>query len=220
MLALQDIFINRTRGRKIITDEIKTIPIDMSFNNMNWENLLSYHPQIQINSDNIEHLIVKNVNNKSYNSLYYKNRNIDGELLVSYVICLEGLFETFDADKHNEILIINAMRSSIGNENTARWYFKKNNEHNKICELCSATTNIEIDHYGKCFKEILDTFLENNNINFNSIDVMGHKLIDNGLEKKWVDYHDNIVSYRYLCKSCNCSIGTSGYKTKKKNNNN
>ena len=38
-----------------------------------------------------------------------------------------------------------------------------------------------------------------------------YEIIDKDIEKKWIDYHDDIAQFRFLCRNCNGLVGMSGY---------
>ena len=87
-----------------------------------------------------------------------------------------------------------------------------------ICDHCSLETqHITVDHFGICYKEIIDRFMNSNSITLENIEIYENdkntlKLKDIELCSNWKKHHDSIATYRMLCKSCNSSFGSYGYK--------
>jgi len=73
-----------------------------------------------------------------------------------------------------------------------------------------------IDHYPLSFKKILADFLLREGLKLQDLEYIRCiddniiKLKDLELKSKWIDYHENLVSYRCLCKSCNSKFGCYG----------
>ena len=82
-----------------------------------------------------------------------------------------------------------------------------------ICENCKTKTEMAIDHYPISFKKILADFLLCEGLTLDDLLYIRCpneniiKLKDLELKKRWIDYHENIVNYRCLCKSCNSRFG-------------
>ena len=99
--------------------------------------------------------------------------------------------------------------------------FNEENKKGKCC-ICKSEGNMDVDHYGVSFQEIVDNFFIVNTFKYEDIRVFSNKKINNWymeledhlIRGKWINYHDDIAEYRLLCKKCNCSLGSSGYKSK------
>ena len=209
---------NLTTGTKIIIEYLKTVEIDTEFQNEDFKRILSLHDNPNKNTD-IEYFMVKlNIYNKR--GLYIKVKNILIDS-VSYVLCLRNLYDkpkiTPEISHRKDTLM--ALRNAINGGKRAE--FKEENK-NGYCCICESEENMEVDHYGVSFQEIVDDFFIVNSFKYEDIRVYSNKKINNWymeledplISDKWVKYHDDIAEYRLLCKSCNCSIGSSGYKSK------
>jgi hypothetical protein len=61
------------------------------------------------------------------------------------------------------------------------------------CELCQSTENIQVDHVGFNFTQIVNQFLRDKNIQFVQVEHISD----------FINYHREVAKYRYLCGSCN-----------------
>ena len=78
------------------------------------------------------------------------------------------------------------------------------------------TSDITTDHYPLPYKEILNIFINENNIKLIDIDIFENenfeiRIKNYDLANKWRIYHDNLANYRLLCKSCNSHFGCYNY---------
>ena len=86
--------------------------------------------------------------------------------------------------------------------------YKNNNTIPHICPLCnSALTKPEVDHYPLKFRDIVNDFMTNNNISFETIQVNNRsKIIDRTILSDFANYHRNQAEYRIICHHCNNSL--------------
>lgn len=77
------------------------------------------------------------------------------------------------------------------------------------CEMCGSEEKLTLDHIYK-FRDIATNFIKNENIKTNvrpfEYYLMTGK-IETEFKKKWIKYHNNIVTYRVLCDECNKKVG-------------
>lgn len=209
---------NMSNAKKIITSFIKNQVENVRFNNEDIELLIKLHPTK--NTGEIEYLTVMKRPPYNQTSLYYKSK---GKVLddVSYILCLKVIFDKYDVNKHNIDNIMRGFRDSISQSKKKDFYTKNiiTDDYNQkvgICELCSKQGKIEIDHKNKPFQQILDEFILKNSLILDNIKAFQngnnyYEIIDKDIEKKWIDYHDDIAQFRFLCRNCNGLVGMSGY---------
>jgi hypothetical protein len=217
---LKKILKNLTNGKKYITNFINNQPVDIPFNNDIIQLLLTFHPNKNgKNIDNIEHTIVRHRPPYNHKSLYIKTKD-RAEDDISYVLCLKVLYDKYDRTQHTIADITSTFRNTISNTSRQLFFFNKcvleNNEYLGICVICNKKDKPDIDHYPISFQQILDEFLTENNIILENVKF---KEIDNCFEftdyefqNKWIRHHDKIAKFRVLCKYCNRSNGSNGYK--------
>jgi hypothetical protein len=216
---------NLTTGTKMITAYLKTVEINTKFQNDDLKMILSLHPNNEKNGIDMEYFMVKlNIYNDRELNLKMNDKIIQS---VSYKLCLRRLYDKpqISNDKIHRNNVLMSLRNAIYNGKRADFVecqTKIDGIVNGVCSICNSDGNMEIDHYGLSFQEIVDNFFDTNNFKYDDISVFANKKINNWYMElkdplildRWVQYHDDIAIYRLLCKKCNCSIGSSGYKPK------
>lgn len=210
---------NYTTGTKMITEYLKTVEINSQFQNEDLKRILSLHHNNDKNGINMEFFVVKhNIYNNRELNIKMKDKLIQS---VSYKLCLRYLYDKpkISNDKLHRNNVLMSLRNAVGNGKRAEFV---EGIVNGICCICNIEGNMDVDHYGVSFQEIVDNFFIINNLKYEDIRVFSNKKINNWymeledhlISDKWVKYHDDIAVYRLLCKKCNCSLGSSGYKSK------
>jgi hypothetical protein len=207
---------NLTRGTKTITSFIEKQPIDIPFHNELLEQLVKQHPTKGKIRD-IDYLIIRIRPPYNGKALYIKNKDDKPEDDVSYKSCLRNLFGKFNREKDNDAKILHAFRHTISETKRKDFFLNSNYKH---CEDCGLSDTINIDHFELSFQQILDEFIFVNNIDFCKLKVFEnndnlYEFEDKIFQEKWVQYHDTNAIFRFLCKSCNASNGSYGYKKRK-----
>ena len=118
---------------------------------------------------NIEYLVIRYRKPYNLKSLYIKSKQRE-EDDISYTMCLRRIFDLADIKTKNDIT--RAFRDTI--YYTAMGRFRRQFPDKK-CALCESTENICVDHYGKSFQDIMDTFLRNRQIQKEDIQVHEYK---------------------------------------------
>ena len=214
---LQNKFENITKGTKYVTSFINNQPIDTPFRDNDIELLLKCHPNEDKIKD-IEYLVVKIRPPFNGKALYIKNYCDDTEDDVSYKYCLRALFNKYSKTENNVNRIMKTFRDVISNNKRKQFFL---NFTGNICQQCEEFIDtLHIDHYKYTFQQLLDEFIYDNKIDFSSIKVLEnnnnlYEFEDKDLQQNWVNYHDNKAIFKALCKKCNLSNGTYGYKKNK-----
>jgi hypothetical protein len=152
-----------------------------------------------------------------------KKRNQDYEYKVCLPLDVDKngmlIYNEDKTDRRKSKKIIMSVLRNLINHDTRKF---RESRDEQICEECLSYNNIHVDHYLISFMEILNNFLENNNVSFFEIDSLANvhtfkKTIEyktKNIEKDWIDYHNEKATYRLLCRSCNSKFRTYGFKDK------
>lgn len=224
---LQNKFVNLTNGTKQITSFVNSQKINQPFRDNDIETLLTYHPNEEKIKD-IEYLIIRIRPPFNGRALYVKNKCEETENDVSYKYCLRALFNKYSKAENNVNRIMRTFRDVIANTKKKQFFL---NLKSNTCQQCETTIflqktpedfpNLHIDHYKYTFQQILDEFVFETNIDLTSIKVFENnnnefEFEDKIFQKKWIDYHDKRAIFKALCKKCNLTNGTYGYKKHRK----
>lgn len=209
-MNLTELFETYNNGRKMITAKIKSYPMYSEFNDELLETLLRFHPTKNITD--IEYLIIKPHEIFRSRTLYFKKPN-SPEDNVSYKLCIQNVFGQYNSVSNHKANKVSSFRNAISN--TKRHIFQSNLK-SKCCEQCGEYTDKpHIDHYKISFKQILEQFLHQSDLKIETIDTYyeksQHHIADKSLKEEFIDYHDELVTYKLLCADCNISNGTYGY---------
>lgn len=208
---------NMTNGIKIVSRLLRTFDLNQKFNNEMIEYLLTFHPEKNIKK--VEYLIlIPNIYKDK--TLYLKSVDDKDMLDISWINCIKNLFGNFDAEKDKKQCIISSFRNCISNDLQNFKSSNKKKDENYICSECSIVVKeCDVDHYPTVFSEILDKFINLENISIDNIQIKDdgilYVLSDKNLSNKFKKYHNDTASYRILCKKCNRTNGDYGYKKRK-----
>ena len=210
---------NVTNGRKYVTSIIKEQEMNRHFRNEELEAILQYHPNcIEKGVSNIDYLVVRLNQQYKSRSLYLKSYDNDAEDSISYVTCIESMFDKFDQSKQDLIHIIEAFRNVIHNDYKTAFLYANTRDVDGSrygeCSRCKQDVKAEVDHYETPFKSILNSFCSAHNITIAETNVIWENntpvIEDATIKNKWIEHHDKSVQYRILCRSCNSSMGSYG----------
>ena len=154
------------------------------------------HPNYPEKTEGLVDVIIK-YNPFGNLSVYFKKSDNQIEDISALDKCITG------KDKDNLYI---AMRNSI----TPQIKDYRNKHPNLVCEICSNSENIEIDHKEPHFIDIFSDFLNEQNYKpttFSS-DKSHRKIFtekDKDFKEKWIEYHKTKSILRPLCKKCNSS---------------
>jgi hypothetical protein len=207
------------KGKSIVLGKANSRKINKRFRDDMLETLLTFHPYKTILVSDIEYLVFKYFNNTKSIMLYYKLVMEKTERSIAYMICLRNKLGLLNLATEHRKKVNSAFRNAISN--TLREKFKQSCTEENSCEKCGTTSFLEIDHKNIPFSQIMDDFIITNGLSVVDIKLSNtaHNEMDNyALKISWIHYHDTTAEYRFLCKSCNTSIGDSGYRMKKRKN--
>ena len=210
-------FFNMTKTNNYVSNYFKKYNIGDNISlNDDIINIFKYHPNKNIIIENLDELVFFARPPYYTKALYYRYKNSNTYEDISWKNCIRNIFGKFKYDKC--FFITQAFRHAI--HYTKRLEFKTNNtiKNIGICDNCNIeTNNIDIDHYGMPFIKILNDFASLNNIVISNIEYYKNKnneyiITDNNIKNNWIEYHDNLASFRLLCKSCNSKFSCYNYK--------
>jgi hypothetical protein len=213
---------NLTNGRKYATSIIKEQELDVKFRHEELEAILQFHPDsIMKGVDNIDYLVVRIEQQYKSKCLFLKSHNNESEDDISYVLCIQSMFNKLDKTRQVLDHATKSFRNAIHNNYKIKFLYAntkaKNGSRHAECCRCKKDVKACVDHYETSFKSILDTFCSANNIIVSETEVKWENnvvdIVDIALRNKWIEYHDGLVQYRILCKSCNSSMGSYESKT-------
>jgi hypothetical protein len=219
---IKTILKNLTNGQKYATNLIKEQELDTHFRHDELEAILQFHPDsIEKGVSNIDYLVVRTRQPYNTRSLFLKSHNNESEDDISYVICIQSMFNKLDQNKRDLFHITEAFQNAINNQNKINFLYANTRDVDGSrygeCSRCKQDVKACVDHYETSFKSILDTFCSTHKILISDVKVKWENnaffIEDIAFRNKWIDYHDGLVQYRILCKSCNSSMGSYGYKT-------
>lgn len=183
--------------------------------------ILPYHPTLQIRKENIQNLMMRI--RPPYNNLSLYIQLTNGELVnISYRDCIKNLYGKFDTTKDQLQNITSAFRNAIADNII---HFKKANTtrtkegYMGTCENCNTKcSTLAVDHYHLSFKQLLEEFLQREQLELSTIEILENTrneyiLKNKDILYKWEDYHNNRADYRILCSSCNSHFGAYGYRS-------
>ena len=209
-MNLKELFKTFNNGRKITTAKVKQYPMYTKFNDEFLQELLTHHPSKKIS--NIEYLMIKPHEIYRTRSLHFKSKNKDEEI-ASYKLCIQNIFGQYSDSNNTKTNKISCFRNAISN--TKRAEFQSNLKSN-CCEDCGILhSKPHIDHYNIPFKEILEQFLYQSDLKIEDVKTYyknsQHHILDLEFKNNFIEYHDELVTYKLLCPECNIKQGTYGY---------
>ena len=209
MNNFHNIFQSKQRIKRVFFDKMEA---DYTFKNKSLEALVKHHPTKIINE--VEYFVYR-IKGNGKKLLFMKTKDYD-ESTIGLNACLENYFGRHDERKTYLINIKYAFRQAISDGKRETYLQEHTTDGMGICEHCKAKTHMAIDHYPISFKKILSDFLLCEGLKIETLEYIRCpeeniiKLKDLELKQKWIDYHENIVTYRCLCKSCNSRFGAYG----------
>jgi hypothetical protein len=206
---LKKLLKNKTQGIKTFRQHLSQLPFQIKFEDKLILSILQYHPDFEKRDiQNLQYMIIdQHPIFFNSNALFIKTTNRERDT-ISHIACIENLFGKYDIAKKHLQHINQAFRTAVFD--TKRKCFKRNSP--EICELCASTEDLTIDHFPSPFSQILQQFLTNENIDFQTIEIEYFNklpyLQDPELFLKFNEYHDKVAHFRKLCRKCNSKLGT------------
>lgn len=200
------------KATKYIATKIKTFEKNVPFEDEDLLNLISYHPTRK-NKSVIS--FVRKARPPFYRVSLYAITKTGTVYEASITKCLRNMYGKFDTEKEKRKTVIQAFRSEANLSSEmikakAALTIGPCSDCGKLCKLC-------VDHKDKPFSQLLDEFLASHALKLKDIKtrwVQGSEYLldDKKLGKQWHEFHDTNATFQGLCRQCNSSKGSSGYK--------
>ena len=207
---------NMSAAHKFVSTLIDKHPMNKRFRSQELESLVPHHPTKRIVGKTLGLVRSKR---PPYNRpcLYVVVESTPGYERteeLGWVRCIRELYGLTNKDKDLQLRCIEAMRNEAfkgGAMQKARARFTQG-----ACSICKKLCKLAIDHDGKPFAQIADEWLkrmEKTLLTLKTHCSSGARVFkDRPLAKSWVDFHDSEASLQGLCRSCNSSKGSGGYR--------
>lgn len=191
---------------EILRDVIKSYPNDTPFSDEILNSVLLCHPRglYKFKTQPIYTL-------RHGNDLFLCNKNGDVYDNIGWRTCVK-MFKKSHGKSHDERKKLLAMRNATWSSEKRLKFIASNTTRNEDgtligdCTQCGHTrVNVDVDHYMTPFSEIAKSWKSPKYLEFVLIDNKTH--FKDKIEAQWLEFHDNIATYRVLCKSCNSSNG-------------
>lgn len=202
-----------TQAQRTVKKILKDIKTNQNFQNDELRALMGFHPHRKIVK--FDHFC------KTFVPPFFRPSLAvvtNGEVKpVSWNKCLRNLYGKHDPKQVKRDRIIQAFREEICQSPCmvqAREKFSTGK-----CAGCSKKTKLHIDHDVLPFAQIMDEFLESKKLDMMTI-TLNYKekpfvFKSRKLATEWVAWHDEHATLLGLCKICNSSKGSSGYRRKR-----
>lgn len=203
----------KTHADRYISQILKGKKLNEPFQNEHLKQLIMYAPNHKTMNFRC---FVKRLMPPYYKACLTVNTNRDEVVLVSWRTAVAKLYGKYDAKRKTRERALQAFREEIACSPEmvkAREACASNR-----CAECKKKCKLHIDHDVKPFSQILDEFLAEKKLKLVSVRVncmvKPFLLVNRGIARAWVAWHDEHATLIGLCKKCNCSKGSSGYKHK------
>jgi len=215
MSCLKTTLKNVTNAKRVIRPILDAAAFDVRFEDSILLSLMEHHPDKEKVKD-IEYFVKKleGVYNKP--ALYIKTKTND-EVTVSWITCIDNLFGKY-TPRENQIKDVKSAFRHKTYDDKHKDFVDAHTEHGVgTCGNCGVLcglgreTKLHVDHHIVPYIDIFNSFVADNGIDLLSTGIkkegINYYLEDASLAEKWISYHNERVTYRILCASCNVKFG-------------
>jgi hypothetical protein len=200
---------NLTRAHKHMKSVLKGHRLGVPFRDETIKTLLSHHPSKKFGTHDT-FIMAKRppYNRPCLFSVSRAQRMVD----VSWVKCLKKLYgHSTDTSRTNVLMAFRNEAFKSDGMQRARKAIGVGR-----CKECDKVCKLVIDHSDKPFAQIVDEFLEDRGVALTDVKVKYCRSLnlfkDQKLAALWHAWHDKHAVLEGLCRRCNCSKGSSGYR--------
>jgi len=214
---------NLTQAHKRVSAMLKAYKMNALFDNEQLRELLNHSPGRRVKAESVVGFM--KAKRPPYNRpcLYAvvrpatirssANRHVD----FSWVKCLRNIFDKHDKSKVKRQRAIGAFR--VEAEKCQSMVDAHELYDVGACDACGKICKLAVDHDGKPFAQIVDEFLASKGLALEGVLVewngLGHGFRCRVLAGEWHKWHEANANLVGLCRSCNSSKGSGGYRHKK-----
>jgi hypothetical protein len=204
---------SKTAARRTISALLKTLPIDTRFSDKWLQALVQYHPSRSFPASQVVFALCARAPFFTL-SLFVEART-GGLVDCSWVKCVANLYGKYDKGKEAKQKALAALRNEAFLSDMMQE--ARQTLLGSRCARCGLKCrHMVVDHSGKPFAEIVDEFLAAAGETLGTLKVRFSKgtfrLRTRAQSKAWRAFHDAEATLEGLCNSCNCSLGSRGYR--------
>ena len=202
------------KAQRYFGAKMKHFEANKEFKDPELTQLIEHHPTRNIK--NIKSFIIKQQPPFNKNSLFVMTKT-GGLVDAGMIKCLRNMYGKYSADDEKRKLVLATFRKEASQTKQFQRYKAKYTVG--TCSGCFKKCKLALDHKDLSFVQILDMFLDNENLQLTDVGIRWLKrgdyvLKDDSLSEKWRDWHDDHATYQGLCRQCNSAKGSGGYKFK------
>lgn len=203
-----------THARTFVSEFLKSKSLDIPFQHEELRELMVYHPGRRVKDFVYFSKRCMPPYNKPCLTVLMPDKQTQ---VVSWVHCLQKLYGKSNPERNKKLRALHAFREEIAC--SPKMMEAREKYASGSCEVCKKKAKLDIDHSVKPFAQILDEFLEAKKLSLTKVSLdfrsRPYSLMSRKLASHWVQYHDDNATLAGLCKACNCSKGSGGYRHKK-----
>jgi hypothetical protein len=202
-----------SRARIFVSELLKAKATDVPFQHPELRDLMLFHPGRKVKDFAYFSKKTMPPYNKPCLTVTMPDRKV---VVVSWVHCLKKLYGKNNPERNKKIRAVQAFREEIST--SPKMLEARDKFGQGQCQECKMKAKLDIDHDVKPFAMLLDEFLEKKSLCLTKISLDFRSrpltLMSRKLALQWVEYHDENATLVGLCRTCNCSKGSGGYKHK------
>jgi hypothetical protein len=202
-----------SRARVYVSEFLKSKASDVPFQHPELRELMLYHPGRKVKDFVYFSKKAMPPYNKACLTVMMPDRHVH---VVSWVHCLQKLYGKSNPERNRKARALQAFREEISL--SPKMVEARDKYGQGQCQVCKKKAKLDIDHDVKPFAMLLDEFLEEKSLSLTKVTLDFRSrpltLMSRKLASQWVDYHDENATLIGLCKACNCSKGSGGYRHK------
>ena len=204
---------NLTQAHKRVSALVKAYKLNVAFQNEELAELVKHSPGRRIKNPTGFMKAKRPPYNRPCLFALVGERKVD----FSWVKCLRNLYDMHDKAKVKRQRAIAAFR--VEAERCKSMVAAHERYDVGGCDCCGKICKLAVDHDGKPFAQIVDEFLASKELTLEEV-VLEWNGVAQGfrcrqLASGWHKWHDANATLVGLCRSCNSSKGSGGYRHKK-----
>lgn len=200
------------KAQRYIADKVKRAGANAVFEDEELLELVSFHPTRKVK--HVKGFIKQARPPFNKNTLFIMTDT--GALFEAGLAkCLRNMYGKFDAVQDQRQRVIQAFRQEANHCESMK--LAKARFTTGPCAMCNKKSKLCVDHLDPPFAQILQTFLDKNNLVLSSVATRWaqrteYVLSDVDLSRRWREHHDECASYQGLCRQCNSAKGSGGFR--------
>jgi hypothetical protein len=201
----------KTAARRVMSEYLKSIPEGSRLpDDTRLQALSQFHPNKRFPQNVV--FVLRRCEPYFTLALHVEAKT-GGLVDFSWIKCVDNLYGGYDRDRMRRSNTLNALRNEAFKSTAMQ---EARARLGNVCGRCEARCpKLVVDHAGMPFAQIVDEFLKQQGVTFADLKIRGGKpgafrLLRLG--KAWRKFHDEHATLEGLCATCNCSLGSRGYR--------